>query len=53
MPGISEVKADSLEELTKQIGVDPDTFVATINDFNANVNDAEFEPTVKDGKAPL
>lgn len=51
MPGISEVKADSLEELAKQIGIDPDTFVATVNDFNTNVNDAEFDPTIKDGKA--
>ena len=51
MPGISEVKADSLEQLAQQIGIDSDTFVKTVNDFNENVNDAKFDPTIKDGKA--
>lgn len=51
MPGISVMEADTLEELAEKIGVDPAEFSATIETYNANINDAEFDPTIKDGKA--
>lgn len=51
MPGISVEQADSLEELAKKIDVDPETFVKTIEEYNAGINDAEFDPTILDGKA--
>lgn len=51
MPGISEVKADSLEELAEKLRLPVDTLVETITQYNENANDQPFDPTVKDGKA--
>lgn len=50
MPGVSEVVADSLEELAAALGIPATRFVGTVADFNAAIGDASFDPTVKDGK---
>ena len=50
MPGVSEVVADSLEELAAALGIPATRFVGTVADFNAAIGDAGFDPTVKDGK---
>ncbi|MCZ4326618.1 FAD-dependent tricarballylate dehydrogenase TcuA [Brachybacterium paraconglomeratum] len=51
MPGVSELKADSLEELAALMEVPAEEFVRTVEEFNAATSDAELDPTVKDGKA--
>ncbi|ADD42510.1 FAD-dependent tricarballylate dehydrogenase TcuA [Stackebrandtia nassauensis] len=51
MPGIAEVRADTLPELAERLGVDVDAFVDTVTTFNAAIDDtAPFDPTVKDGR---
>jgi tricarballylate dehydrogenase len=42
--------ADTLEELAKKIDVDPGSLVKTVRDFNAAVEDGEFNPNLLDGK---
>ena len=49
-PGVSKYEAASLRDLAAQIGVDPDALEATIREFNASINDAPFNPAIKDGK---
>lgn len=51
MPGISEVQADTLEELATKLEIPADEFVRTVSDYNSHINDVDFDPTVKDGKA--
>lgn len=51
MPGVSEIIADTLEELAEKMEVPVAALRSTIGDFNAAIVDAEFDPTVKDGKA--
>ena len=43
------VVADSLEELAQQLGVDPETLVSTVQEFNAACAGGEFDPFRKDG----
>lgn len=51
MPGISVETAYSLEELAEKIGVPPEEFIKTIENFNRSINnDRTLDPTVKDGK---
>jgi tricarballylate dehydrogenase len=47
----SRFEAATLEELAGQCGVEAEGLRLTIERFNAAVNDAPFNPTVKDGKA--
>ncbi len=47
----SRFEAATLEELAEQCGVEAERLRLTIERFNATVNDAPFDPTVKDGKA--
>jgi tricarballylate dehydrogenase len=49
-PGVSRYEAATIRDLAAQIGVDPDALDATIREFNASINDAPFNPAVKDGK---
>ncbi len=49
-PGVSKYEAATIRELAAQIGVDPDALDATIREFNGAINDAPFNPAVKDGK---
>jgi tricarballylate dehydrogenase len=51
MPGVSEVVADSIEELAVKLNVDPGTLAATIAEFNASIDrSVPFDPTIKDGR---
>jgi tricarballylate dehydrogenase len=50
--GASVHVADTLEELAALIGVDRDTFVGTVQGFNANINTGRpFDPSIKDGRS--
>lgn len=51
MPGVSEVVAETLEDLATQLGLPVTDFVDEVRRFNASVDDADLDPTVKDGKA--
>lgn len=52
MPGISVEAAPTLRELAEKIDVDPDTFEATVQEFNESIDRTRtFDPTVKDGRA--
>jgi tricarballylate dehydrogenase len=51
MPGVSEYKADTIEELAEQLDLDQDAFLETVREFNANINeDATYDPNVLDGR---
>ena len=52
MPGISEVTADSIEGLGRELGIDAQQFAATVAEYNASIDTSiPFDPTVKDGRA--
>ena len=42
--------ADTIPELAKKLGLDPQKLEKTINDFNASINDKEFDLMKLDGK---
>lgn len=46
-------KADSLEELAQLISVDKDGLLKTIMEYNAAVQEGEYNPTIKDGKGTV
>jgi tricarballylate dehydrogenase len=48
---ISRAQADTLGELARALDIDPDGLERTVTEFNAAINDAPFDPTVKDGRA--
>ncbi len=48
---IAMAEADSLDELALALGIDPAGLERTISEFNDNIVDAPFDPTVKDGRA--
>lgn len=50
MPGVSEIVADTLEELAEKLEVPAAELTATIESFNSTISEGEFDPTVKDGK---
>jgi tricarballylate dehydrogenase len=51
MPGVSVLVADDLAELAGLMGVDVDTFTATVAAFNDSIDrDVAFDPNVKDGR---
>ena len=47
------VIADTLAELATELGLDPQALEQTVAEFNASVNDKEFNPLVRDGKATV
>ncbi|MBM6588933.1 FAD-dependent tricarballylate dehydrogenase TcuA [Brevibacterium sp. RIT 803] len=52
MPGISEVRADSIDELAEKLGIPGEKLVHTIDEYNGSVDVSRtFDPTIKDGKA--
>lgn len=52
MPGISEVIADTVEELAEKIGVDAASLSKTISEFNGSIDTTiEYDPNVLDGRA--
>lgn len=50
MPGVSELRADTLEELAALMEVPAEQLRSTIEDFNASIVEAPLDPTVKDGR---
>lgn len=52
MPGISEVIADSIEELAEKIGVDVQSLSKTVSEYNASIDTSiPYDPNVLDGRA--
>src|SRR5262249_24444362 len=49
----SRFEAFTIEDLAGQCGIDPSRLRRTVDEFNAAVNEAPFDPTIKDGKAAL
>ncbi|RNL82192.1 FAD-dependent tricarballylate dehydrogenase TcuA [Halostreptopolyspora alba] len=47
---ITGARAESLEELAGQLGIDPTGLRRTVEEFNASIDDAEFNPAVRDGR---
>lgn len=47
------VQADSLEELAEKMSIDKEPFLKTIADYNAAVQEGEYNPTIKDGKGTV
>ncbi|MBV9593087.1 MAG: FAD-binding protein, partial [Actinobacteria bacterium] len=50
---IPPAKADSIRDLALQLGLDPDALEQTVNEYNAAVNDNDFDPWRFDGKATV
>ncbi|MFL4477774.1 FAD-dependent tricarballylate dehydrogenase TcuA [Paeniglutamicibacter sp. ORCA_105] len=52
MPGISEVIADTIEELADKLGVDAAALSKTVSDFNGSIDTSiAYDPNVLDGRA--
>lgn len=52
MPGISEVIADTIEELAQKLGVDAAALSKTVSEFNASIDTSiAYDPNVLDGRA--
>lgn len=47
---VTKTSADTIEELALKLGIDRDRLLSTVTEFNASVQDGEFNPTIKDGK---
>ena len=50
IPQVSMVEANTVEELADGLGIDREGLVKTVRDFNAAVQEGEFNPTILDGK---
>ena len=50
IPQVSMIKADDVGGLADGLGVDQEGLVRTVEEFNAAVQEGEFDPTVLDGK---
>lgn len=50
MPGVSELRAETLEELAALMEVPAEQLRRTVEDFNASIVEAPLDPTVKDGR---
>jgi tricarballylate dehydrogenase len=49
-PGVSRYEASTVQELGEKLGMNPETFRRTVEEFNASVRPGKFDPSVKDGK---
>ena len=49
MPGVTEIRADSIEELARLAGIDPAGLVGTVEAFNAATVTGPYDPTTLDG----
>jgi tricarballylate dehydrogenase len=47
---VTKCASDTLEGLAEQMEIDVEGFVKTIEEYNAAVQDTEFNPTILDGK---
>lgn len=48
---VTEVEGETVEELARGLGVDPEGLAATVAGFNASIEQAPFDPAVKDGRS--
>ncbi len=48
---ISAETADTVSDLAVKLGADPGGLTATVDEFNASITPAPFDPAVKDGRA--
>ncbi|MEU5032275.1 FAD-dependent tricarballylate dehydrogenase TcuA [Streptomyces milbemycinicus] len=46
---VTSVTSDTVRGLARELGIDEDRLVSTIEEFNAAIIDSPFDPTVKDG----
>ena len=53
IPQVTMATAGTIEELAGRLDIDRDGLVQTVNDFNAAVQDKEFNPTALDGKGTV
>jgi tricarballylate dehydrogenase len=49
-PNTTSVVGSTVSDLARRLGVDAQALEQTVNEFNAAVQDREFNPAVKDGK---
>jgi tricarballylate dehydrogenase len=49
-PGVSRHEAATLRALAGKLGLDPEKFERTVEEFNAAVEPGKFDPSIKDGK---
>lgn len=47
------IQTNSIEELAEELDLDPAVLTQTVNEFNAAVQDATFDPAVRDGKRTI
>ncbi len=47
---VTKASSESLAEIARELGIDPEGLVRTVEEFNASVTDDEFRPAVLDGK---
>ncbi len=47
------IKSNSIEELAKELGIDPENLVKTVEEYNAAVQDVPFNPAIRDGKRTI
>jgi tricarballylate dehydrogenase len=52
-PGVSRFEASTIRELATKISLDPDALYQLIADFNASIQDTEFNPAIKDGRGTV
>lgn len=50
---VTMVTANTLEELAKGLDIDPEGLTSTVREFNASVQDGEFNPAILDGKTTV
>ena len=53
IPQVTMATANSIEELADRLDIDREGLVGTVKAFNAAVQDAEYNPTVLDGKGTI
>ncbi len=53
IPSATRVVADTIRELATGLGLQPEALERTVDDFNAAVQEGEFNPSIKDGKRTL
>ncbi len=51
IPEVTRAEADTIRELARRLEIDADALERTVAEFNAAVQEGDFDPTVKDGKA--
>lgn len=49
--GATKVQADTVDELAERLGLPVETLTTTVREYNAAVQDGEFNPTILDGKS--